>query len=146
MYSRQCSQAVGGSGRRAAGVGMACPRRNRSSAIPISDRVPLPAPCPSQLLQTLWGLAPRPRHHCSPMAALWWGEGGSPPLAGARGTHTGPGVESTRMGTEDIGAVEIAVRPLLRARPGQVGVPVFLEVPVFFAQTSVNNEILVGTQ
>ena len=136
----QCSQAVGGSGRQAAGVGMACPRRNRSSAIPISDRVPLPAPCPSQLLQTLWGLAPRPRHHCSPMAALWWGEGGSPPLAGAPGTHTGPGVDSTHMGTEGIGDAGTVVRHSLRVRTGQVGELAFL------AQTSVNKEVLVGTQ
>ena len=80
------------------------------------------------------------------MAALWCGEGGSPPLVGVPGTHMGLGGESTHMGTEGIAAVESAVRPLLRARPGQVGVPVFLDVPVFLAQTSVNNEILVGTQ
>ena len=74
------------------------------------------------------------------MAALWCGEGGSPPLAGAPGTHMGLGGESTHMGTEGIAAVESAVRPPLRARPGQVG------VLVFRSQTSVNKEILVGTQ
>ena len=70
------------------------------------------------------------------MAALWCGEGGSPPLVGVPGTHMGLGGESTHMGTEGIAAVGSAVR----ARPGQVG------VLVFRSQTSVNKEILVGTQ
>ena len=121
-------------------MGMACPQRTQSFAIPTSDQVPLPAPCPSQLLQTLWGLALPPPPHSPPVAALWWGEGGSPPHAGAPGTHMGLDGESTHMGTEGIGDAGTVVRHSLRVRTGQVGELAFL------AQTSVNKEVLVGTQ
>ena len=43
---------------------------------------------------------------------MWWGEGGSSPLAGAYGTHTGLGVAGTHKGTVGRHA-GVAPEPLL---------------------------------